>query len=286
MKGRFVVGVATLCALIFAAPAAGSVTLGQLDPGIPSTECGGGGPHPTDELQPTVTSGNSYVVPSKGVITAWTNRTASDPNQMLTFKVFRSNGGASYTVVGHDGPRPLVSSADNTFATNIPVLPGDIIGLHHGDTATESTCNFAATDTFFERDGDLLDGQFGDFHDYGPGNCCFYRLNVTAIFEPTNSFTLGKVSRNKNGTATVTVNVPNAGELTGSGKGVKVASAAGAVIAKSVSPPTASLKIKAKGKQRQKLNSTGKVTVKPKLTYTPTGGDPKTQSLKVKLRKG
>jgi hypothetical protein len=73
--------------------------------------------------------------------------------------------------------------------------------------------------------------------------------------------------------------------VTGSGKGVKVATASGAVIAKSVAAGTASLVVKAKGKQRQKLNLTGKVTVKPKITYTPTGGASSTQSLKVKLRK-
>ena len=30
---------------------------------------------------------------------------------------------------------------------------------------------------------------------------------------------------------------------------------------------------------------TGKVKVKPKVTHTPTGGDPSTRSIKVKLKK-
>jgi hypothetical protein len=283
VKKLLVVAIAALWTLGLASPAAGSVTLGQLAPGAPDTNCSGSGP--TDELQPTVTAGNSYVVPSSGAITSWSNKTAVDPNQQLTFKVFRPNGGGSYTVVGHDGPRPLVSNAVNTFATRIPVVAGDVIGLHHGDTAAESTCNFDTTDTFFERAGDLLDGQSGVFLDYGPGNCCYYRLNVTAVFEPTNAFALGKVKRKANGTATVTVNVPNPGELTASGKGVKASSAAWAVTAKSVTPPTASLKIKAKGSQLRTLNEAGKVKLKAKITYTPTGGDPKTQVLKLKLRK-
>ena len=45
------------------------------------------------------------------------------------------------------------------------------------------------------------------------------------------------------------------------------------------------LTIRAKGKKKLKLNDTGKVKVKPKITYTPTGGAPNTQSRKVKLRK-
>ncbi len=59
-----------------------------------------------------------------------------------------------------------------------------------------------------------------------------------------------------------------------------------AVIAKTVSAPgKVKLTIKAKGKKKSTLNETGKVTVKPKITYTPTGGDPSTHSVKVKLKK-
>jgi hypothetical protein len=79
------------------------------------------------------------------------------------------------------------------------------------------------------------------------------------------------------------VNVPNPGELTASGKGVNAAGAA--VISKAVTAGTASLLIKAKGKKKRKLNENGKVKVNPTITYTPTGGDPSTQSRKLKLKK-
>jgi hypothetical protein len=58
-----------------------------------------------------------------------------------------------------------------------------------------------------------------------------------------------------------------------------------AIISKTVSARVVKLKIRAKGKQKAILNETGKVKVKPKITYTPTGGDPSTQSIKVKLKK-
>jgi hypothetical protein len=110
---------------------------------------------------------------------------------------------------------------------------------------------------------------------------------VFAVFvKPSNAFTLGALTRNKKkGTATLAVNVPNPGELTGSGQGVKVASTGGAVISKSVAAGPAQLLIKAKGKKKRKLNETGKVKVNPTITYTPTGGNPSIQSTKVKLKK-
>ncbi len=110
---------------------------------------------------------------------------------------------------------------------------------------------------------------------------------VFAVFvKPSNVVTLGKITRNqKKGTATLTVNVPNPGELTGSGNGVKASSAGRAVISKSVGAGQAQLLIKAKGKKKKQLNQKGKVKLNLAVTYTPTGGDPSTQSVKVKLKK-
>jgi hypothetical protein len=36
------------------------------------------------------------------------------------------------------------------------------------------------------------------------------------------------------------------------------------------------LKVRSKGKTKRRLDRTGKVRVKPWLTYTPTGGEPNT----------
>ena len=87
----------------------------------------------------------------------------------------------------------------------------------------------------------------------------------------------------KKGTATLSFEVPNAGELTGSGKGAKVAS--GARSSKAVQARTATLLVKAKGEKKRKLNETGKVKLSVAVTYALTGGDPSTQSVTVKLKK-
>ena len=74
-----------------------------------------------------------------------------------------------------------------------------------------------------------------------------------AALTPVNTFSVGKTQLNrKKGTATLSFEVPNAGELTGSGKGAKVAS--GARSSKAVQARTATLLVKAKGKKKRKLN--------------------------------
>ena len=285
MKKRFVVLVAALPAL-FASPAAGSVTLGQLAPGVSPlgyTEGQCGGPVPGDYLQQTVSSGNSFVVPGPGVITSWSHNAGDGTGMTLTFKVFRHFGGALYSAVGHSGPFPLLPSVVNTFPTSIAVSGGDIIGLRIPTATPGVACDADVPDEPGELTTatNLADGQSDGFAPGAP----FYRVNVTAVFEPSNSIGLGSITRNrKRGTATVAIDVPNPGELTVSGKGVKGVIAAST--AQAVSPGSTTLKIKAKGKQLRKLSLTGRVKLKPTITYTPTDGAAGTQQLKVKLLKG
>ena len=260
-----------------ASPAAASVTLGQLGNPPNPTGCSSG----YDWVQPTATSGNSYASPATGTITSWSTNAIAGGGQMLAMKVFRKIADpATYMVVGHDGPRPLTASTLNTFPASIPVQAGDLVGL--STAAGTTACDFSVPgETEYYHLGNLAEGASGSFTGYSDK-----RLNVTAVLVPTNAFTLGGTARNrKKGTATLTVNVPNPGELALSGNGVKTA-AAGAVVAKTVTAPgDVELLIKAKGKKKRKLNQTGKVKVKPDVTYTPTGGDPSTQSKKLKLKK-
>jgi hypothetical protein len=101
----------------------------------------------------------------------------------------------------------------------------------------------------------------------------------------TNGFTIDSITRNKKkGNATITGTVSFPGDLAGSGKGVKAASA-GAVISKAVVAGHPSLVVKAKGKKRKKLNSTGKAKLNVTVTYTATGGTPISLPVKVKLKK-
>jgi hypothetical protein len=261
--------------LAMSAPAGASVTLGQL-----ATNPSGGCDFPTDFAQPTVISGNTYVVPGTGTITSWSHNAPTGPGQLLTMKVFRKVADPEFfLVVGHDGPRPLDAGLLNTFPASIPVKPGDFLGLHT-DSAGTGCLFFASGDRIPARQGNLADGQAEAFDLSVPSD----RLNVTAVFTPTNTFSVAKTTRNrKKGTATLTLDVPNPGELIASGKGVKTSVGAGA--AKSVPSGTVKLVVRAKGKKRQTLNETGTVAVKSRITYTPTGGDPGSRSLKLKLRK-
>ena len=278
--------VAALSLAASASPA-GAVTIGQLSPLSPAdTTCNGG---PFDTVQPTVTGGNSYVVPSTGgvtswKVTSWSHNASVDAGQSLTMKFWRPLGGVAYLAVGHDGPRSMTPSQVNTFSgLSIPVKSGDVLGISPNGLGGNNGCGFDVVgDQWSVASGsNLADGQSGPFGGTRPEN----RLNVKAVITPTNTYAIAGITRNKKkGTATITANVPNPGDFSGSGQGAQVASTA-AVTSKAVPAGTATLVVKAKGKKKRKLNEKGKVKLNLAVTYTPTGGDPSTQSVKVKLKK-
>lgn len=281
---------ATLAPSAFAAAAIGQLPITPAPTGCGTT--------PLDAFQPTPNSGGDYAVPAGGAaITSWGTFARSATNQAVTFKIFRHVTGIGdpnvWLVVGHDGPRPLTPGVLNTFPVNIAVQPGDQIGFNLGnpDPAAQGlACSFPAPgESNRIRSGDLADGVTGDF----TLQTSDLRLNLEAVvaLRPSNDFGLGKTKRNKRkGTATIRVNVPGPGSLTLSGKGLKAQRpAASATVSKTVpSAEAVKLQIKPKAAKKAKLNRRGKLRVRVKVTYTPTGevaGIPKTLTRKIKLIK-
>ena len=110
---------ASLAGLALAAsvsPATASVTIGQVGP--PDNPCSSG----FDWVQPTVTSGNSYVVPSTGGVVSWTVKSwttyGGAAGGSMTMKIWRKVADpATYRAVGHAGPESVTpgGTAGNTF---------------------------------------------------------------------------------------------------------------------------------------------------------------------------
>ena len=75
------------------------------------------------------------------------------------------------------------------------------------------------------------------------------------------------------------VKVPGPGVVSVSGKGIKPRSV------EAGGKESVSLTIKATGSKKKKLKKKGKVKVKATFEYTPTGGDPNTETAKIKLKR-
>ncbi len=170
------------------ASSASAATIGQIapdnPPGTPPPATAINGPY--DEIQSTVENGAPYVVPAGAErITAWSTNAAEGPGQEMEFKVFRYVSGPNvsqeytYTAVAHDLEN-LTPGKINTFAVNLAVQPGDVIGLNDVNASNYPIAGDFATPGIGDRDlehtekGDLADGASGAFV---PTN---ERLNVSA----------------------------------------------------------------------------------------------------------
>jgi hypothetical protein len=269
---RVAIAVAFAClGLVAATPAGGAVTIGQVpvDP-PPSVMCPAG-----DYLQPSVTGGELYIAKQAGTITSWT--TYSGGPATYTFKVFRRTTDPDvFQVIAHADQQTFTTGV-KTFSTSIAVRSGDMIGFHKG--VSGSSCAINATgDAVLFGPTDLQDGDAGPFSATAFAN---RRLNLAATLVPSNEFHLTQVTQNRNhGTATLVVQVSNPGVFTLSGKGLKNRQVSKNV----VGAGNLTFQLAVAGAPKRKLQRKGSTRIALNLTFAPTGGDPLTQTVPVKLK--
>jgi hypothetical protein len=131
-------------------------------------------------LQTAVASGNSYTVPSPGVITSWTFQDASPIASDLRLKVGRLSGGSA-VIVGESAAPTVrtVNQLNGPYPTRIPVLAGDIIGIYTSGVGNCSTFTGSASDTYLFVPGDQpLNTPYSGTADVN------HKFPVTASVEP------------------------------------------------------------------------------------------------------
>jgi virginiamycin B lyase len=152
--------------------------------------------------------------------------------------------------------------------------------------AAQSACQLTFTPSLAGAQT-ITAAYLGDvMHAANSGTAAFTVLAPPSSFvpppvKPSNLFALSGLKLNRrNGSAALIATVPGAGTLLLTGRAVKrltrLVSHAG----------TVRLTIKGQPGIQRRLGRTGKATVTVKVTYTPTGGDPNTESNKVTLRRG
>ncbi len=261
----------------------------------------------------TVPGTPSYATPH-GVLTSWRFHSSGDAAAgAVRLKIFRYTGtGLVFKVLSESSLKTLAPDTSYDFKERIPVDQGDLLGLTAvGDAEVGITVPGTPQNQLAQfGGGDIPPGQTGtatiawpnlrpsvaatvesDADGDGFGDDTQDKCPVDRTTQALCQFSFGSLKRNtKRGTAVLPVTVPGAGTLSLSGRGVasqqastsRAASAGGRAVS---SASTVKLVVKGKGKKKKTLNETGKVKLNLAITYTPAGGDPSTQSMKVKLKK-
>lgn len=270
-RGRLAVLLALACLTAVATPtrAAASVTIGQLTPFPPSPACSTSN---VDYLEPSVTGGNLYVARQAGTITSWTTN-SSGAGAHYVMKIFRRTPDPDvFQVIAH-APSHTLTTGLNTVAVNLPVKSGDMIGLN--ESGVPSSCTFSAPgDSVLTSAGNLSDRAMGTFTAQND-----VRLNLAAVLVPDNGFTLGGIVRDrKRGTASITATTSNPGIVTVSGKGLRKRASKSLAVAGPVT-----FQLTPTGRTARRLVRKGRVTIALTVTFLPSGGEPSSQSIHLKL---
>jgi hypothetical protein len=218
--------------------------------------------------------------PVNGTVVSWNVRGsfAVGGPHVLTLRVLQPSG-TEFIGAGSSSSQTIPTVTDDVlraFTTALPIRIGDQIGIGAtpGSVVPSATgIGMASFDTY----NTFADGSPSGSR-IGGGGGLIPQFN--AVIEPTNTVALSTITRHKKkGTASVTVTLPNAGTLAVAGKPVKPqtldASAAGDL----------ALTLRPSRKAKKKLKRRGQASGTVGFTFTPSFGDPATQSLPVKLLK-
>jgi hypothetical protein len=280
-RGSLLVGLSIAAVLATASAAQGAVTIGSNLMRLESANTPGCNT-PCTAANLTLDAGaapGGLTSPANGTVTSWALRANAGPN--IRLRILRPGGGNTYTGSGTSEPAGFAGPGiSGPIATSLPIKAGDTIGLESPNGNLIYADNLLGGAVFWNMPV-LADGSAPRAPQ---GGNPMAEVLVQATVEPTNTLGLGQpVLNKKRGTATLTVDVPNPGQLDFSGTGINIAETA--AVKTVTAPGPVKFLVSAASKKAKKLKKKGKVGVTATFTFTPTGGPPSTQSVPVQLKK-
>jgi hypothetical protein len=187
----------TVAALMAVPPGASAATIGQtFTPGNPCT--------PDVIRLQTLSPGGQYEAPFAGVITSWSFQAPASVTDVpqLKFKVARRTSSPNdFTIVGESQLVTPVAGNLNTYATQISVQAGDLIGFYLNAAAGNKGCATVGVPGYgtHAKIGDVAPGPPATFVLGTPA-----QLDVSANLEPPGTTTASATTPCKGKASTVT----------------------------------------------------------------------------------
>jgi hypothetical protein len=234
---------------------------------------------PADDL-----AANGVSSPVNGTVVTWRIRsTSSATQQPVAFRVISPAAGGQFTGGGSSATvTPPDIDGVTPFAASIPIKIGDLLGLNFNNSVNSYFGISAGPNS-----GQLFNPALAQGSTRPPQNNTTEQLLVNADIEPTNTFTATAKGK-KGGKVKISAQLPNAGTFqVGDKKDLASVAAKRRLTGSSVqltAPGTADLKVKATKSARSLLARKGKLSAKLKLVFTPLGGTPSSQVIRVKLK--
>lgn len=233
---------------------------------------------------------NGVASPVNGTVVRWRVKSIASATQLpIAFRVISPAAGGQFTGGGISATvTPPDIDGVTPFVSSIPIKIGDLYGLNYGAGNHEYFGISAGPNS-----GQLFNPGLALGSTRTPQSNTTEQLLVNADIEPTSKLTSVKKKAKRGGKVKLTIEVPNAGTLVAGDKKDKgvtaVAAAKKPTLVKSKriqasAPGTLSVLLKPTKAARSALAAGRKPKAKLKLVFTPTGGDPSSKLLQVKLK--
>lgn len=271
-----------LLGLAFASPAgAAEVTIGA-NVNQATTESGTCGYKTANEppcvLVTSVIPGQTMTSPCDGTITRFRLNGFPKPKDHYSLRVVTKNADGTFTGTATSAPVSIATEGVNEYPTSLPIATGQEIGIDFLDSSEEFSLRWVGGSAVvanyfykFPADGTTVPPT---------GNATFYYLfNADIACTPSNVFKVLKLKG-----STLSVELGSAGSLAiadaakGKAKRLKPSTVTGG-------PGTVKAGLKLNSAAKKELSEKGKVKVKAKLTFTPTGGTAASQVRKLTIKK-
>jgi hypothetical protein len=249
-----------------------------------------------------VVPGQTMTAPCSGTITRFRLNGFPRPASHYRLRVVRKNADGSYTGTASSDPVSIGVEGVNEYATSLPIAAGEEIGIDFLDSTEDHGLRWvggSAVNSFyflaFPADG-------GSAFPPNPAASFYYLFNADIACAtagpapapqpapPSNEF---KIVSLKGTTLTLSLGSKGAVTVADGGAKPKKVKAASTSKAKpkllkpssaSGGPGLATVKLKLTGAAKKALKEKGKVKVKAKITFMPTGGTAATQVKKLTVK--
>jgi len=287
---RLAFGALSLPLLVLPTTAQGAVTIGSSLERVANASTGGcvGGTCTLaiGALDADRQASGGISSPVNGTITTWRIRTGITPGP-AALRVVRPLAGGLYTSGSATPQVTPTANAISDYAAQLPIQRGDLIGV---DCCGAGGATFFTASTPQTTRLDFEPGPLAAGPGTAPGGSDNFEVLVNADIEPTSAFTVTKVRRSKGSSISVTAQLPNPGTLIAGDPHDYALGAPGGkpllLKAGQTEAGEGSVTVKTRTTQltRDRLARRGRLKMRVKVLFTPTGGLPSAHLLKVKLK--
>jgi hypothetical protein len=214
-------------------------------------------------LVTSVIPGQTMTSPCAGTVTRFRLNGFPKPADHYSLRVIRKNADGTYSGTATSAPVSITAEGVNEFATSLPIAAGEGIGIDFLDSSEEHGLRWVGGTGVSASYFYAFPGDGGAAYPTGPATF-YYLFNADIACTPSNEFKVLKLKGTKLSLELASAGTVAVTDAKTKNKLLKPSKVSGG-------PGQTKVSLKLTGPAKKTLKEKGKVKVKAKIAFTPTG---------------